>query len=211
VATSPKVAARQLDRRQRVLRTALAMAAEGGYEAVQMRDLAERAQVALTTLYRDFGSKDHLLAAAWAQWTEGIEDRLLRRPLRGTTMAERATDFFSRTTRALAREPRLAVAVLLAANSADPGARAAQDQASRVLSAAQRSAFAELDDELAQAIVRILNHVWNSALQQWVSGRVPIGHVHDVLDKACRLLLDPHDPAATDADPAAATASPGSP
>jgi len=192
---------RQLARRQRVLQAALVMAADGGYEAVGMRELADRSGVALTTLYRDFSSKDQLLAAAWAQWTAGMGERLDRRPLRGRTMAERATDFFHRTTRALEHQPKLAAAVLLAANSTDPGARAEQAQASGVLADALRSAFAELEPPVAQAIVVILNHVWNSALQQWVGGRVPIGHVYEVLDKACRLLLDPLDPAAAVPEP----------
>lgn len=173
------------------------MAADGGYEAVGMRELADRSGVALTTLYRDFSSKDQLLAAAWAQWTAGMGGRLERRPLHGSTMAERAIDFFHRTTRALQHQPKLAAAVLLAANSTDPGARAEQEQAAGVLADALRSAFADLEPPVAQAIVVILNHVWNSALQQWVGGRVPVGHVYEVLDKACRLLLDPLDPGAT--------------
>ena len=40
------------------------LAAEGGYDAVQMREVAERADVALGTLYRYFPSKVHLLVAA---------------------------------------------------------------------------------------------------------------------------------------------------
>ena len=39
------------------------LAAEGGYDAVQMRDVAGEAGVALGTIYRYFASKDHLLAA----------------------------------------------------------------------------------------------------------------------------------------------------
>ena len=55
--------ANQAARRGRVLDAALELAAEGGYDAVQMRDVAARAQVALGTIYRYFSSKDHLLAA----------------------------------------------------------------------------------------------------------------------------------------------------
>ncbi|NIR40846.1 MAG: helix-turn-helix transcriptional regulator, partial [Actinobacteria bacterium] len=36
------------------------MAHEGGYEAVQMRAVAERADVALGTIYRYFNGKDDL-------------------------------------------------------------------------------------------------------------------------------------------------------
>ena len=59
-ATTPS----QRARRQAVLAAAIELAREGGYDAVQMREVAERAGVALGTLYRYFPSKVHLLATA---------------------------------------------------------------------------------------------------------------------------------------------------
>ncbi len=44
----------QAARRQRVLVSALDLAADGGHEAVQMRDVATSAGVALGTIYRYF-------------------------------------------------------------------------------------------------------------------------------------------------------------
>ena len=44
--------AAQRDRRQRILDATLALASKGGFDAVQMRAVAERADVALGTLYR---------------------------------------------------------------------------------------------------------------------------------------------------------------
>ena len=41
----------QRDRRKRILDATLALASKGGYDAVQMRTVAERADVALGTLY----------------------------------------------------------------------------------------------------------------------------------------------------------------
>ena len=54
----------QRERRDRVIDAAMQLAAEGGYDAVQMRDVATKADVALGTVYRYFGSKDPLLAAS---------------------------------------------------------------------------------------------------------------------------------------------------
>ncbi|SHV86954.1 TetR family transcriptional regulator [Mycobacteroides abscessus subsp. abscessus] len=42
----------QRERRKRILDATLAIASKGGYEAVQMRTVAERADVAVGTLYR---------------------------------------------------------------------------------------------------------------------------------------------------------------
>ena len=51
----------QRERRKRILDATLAIASKGGYEAVQMRAVAERADVAVGTLYRYVPSKVHLL------------------------------------------------------------------------------------------------------------------------------------------------------
>ena len=59
------------------------LAREGGYEAVQMRDVAARADVALGTVYRYFASKDQLLTAVWTTWRNALEDRLHGQPLVG--------------------------------------------------------------------------------------------------------------------------------
>ncbi|MHB1855255.1 MAG: TetR family transcriptional regulator [Acidimicrobiales bacterium] len=185
---------RQLERRERILETAIELAAEGGYEAVQMRDVAARAGVALGTLYRYFSSKDHLLAAAWAHWAARLEPRITSRPLRGATMAERATDFLHRATRAFEREPLLAAAVLTAAMSTDSAAAGPQQEASGLVGRMLLSVMAPLSPAVADGIREILNHVWYSALLRWISGRSTMAEVYSTLEQACHLLLDPREP-----------------
>ncbi len=51
-------------RRDTILDATLAAAAVGGYEAVQMRAVAEQVGIAVGTLYRYFPSKTHLLVSA---------------------------------------------------------------------------------------------------------------------------------------------------
>ena len=184
---------RQLERRERILETAIELAAEGGYEAVQMRDVATRAGVALGTLYRYFSSKDHLLAAAWAHWAARLEPRITSRPLRGATMAERATDFLHRATRAFEREPLLAAAVLTAAMSTDSAAAGPQQEASGLVGRMLLSVMAPLNPAVADGIREVLNHVWYSALLRWVSGRSTVAEVYSSLEQACHLLLDPRE------------------
>ncbi len=65
----------QKERRKRILDATLALASKGGYEAVQMRAVAERADVAVGTLYRYFPSKVHLLVSALGREFARIEAR----------------------------------------------------------------------------------------------------------------------------------------
>ena len=107
------------ERKRRLLDAATALAAEGGYEAVQMRDVAAGAGVALGTLYRHYSSKDQLLLAALAHQASTLRERLDTRPPRGTTSAERVSDVLRRASRALERQPRVIQAMLAAMSSAD--------------------------------------------------------------------------------------------
>src|SRR5260370_26974249 len=81
--------AAQRDRRKRILDATLGLAAKGGYEAVQMRAVAERADVALGTLYRYFPSKIHLLVSALAREFERAKEKLDRKQIPGDTRADR--------------------------------------------------------------------------------------------------------------------------
>src|ERR1700734_999065 len=79
----------QRERRKRILDATLALASKGGYEAVQMRAVAERADVALGTLYRYFPSKIHLLVSALAREFERIDAKTDRSTLTGATSRQR--------------------------------------------------------------------------------------------------------------------------
>src|SRR3954449_12216480 len=73
--TSSSLTTSQAARRGRVIEAALTLGREGGYDAVQMRDVATTAGVALGTIYRYFSSKDHLLAASMVDWSKELDDR----------------------------------------------------------------------------------------------------------------------------------------
>src|SRR5579863_10703356 len=73
--------AAQRERRKRIIDATLALASKGGYDAVQMRAVAEKADVALGTLYRYFPSKIHLLVAALTEEFERMQEKLDRKPI----------------------------------------------------------------------------------------------------------------------------------
>src|SRR5438045_9343987 len=110
----------QAARRERVLEAALALGADGGYDAVQMRDVASEAGVALGTIYRYFASKDHLLAACQVEFARGEQRRLELRPTQGDTAADRVVDVLRRATRAQERQPQLTAAMVPAIGPPEP-------------------------------------------------------------------------------------------
>ena len=63
------------ERRQRILREARKMIAQGGLEAVSVRDLCNRAGIAQKTLYNAFGSKENVIALAIRQYMVDFTQR----------------------------------------------------------------------------------------------------------------------------------------
>ena len=74
---------RQEARRRRILHASAQLASRGGFDAVQMREVAESSQVALGTLYRYFPSKVHLLVATMQDQLQHMHGRCARRPPTG--------------------------------------------------------------------------------------------------------------------------------
>ncbi|MCU1454366.1 MAG: kstR [Acidimicrobiales bacterium] len=181
----------QAARRERVIRAALQLGSTGGYDAVQMRDVATSAGVALGTIYRYFSSKDHLRAAAQVEWVNDLERRVTQRPPTGETTADRVVSVLRRATRAMEREPLLSEALVTALSSPDKGAAECQKDVSASMTRILGLAIGEdFDPAFKAQITRTLGHVWFSALIGWVNDWSGIGQVGDEVEIAAHLVLD---------------------
>ncbi|MHB8467447.1 MAG: TetR family transcriptional regulator [Acidimicrobiales bacterium] len=179
----------QVARRSRVLTAALELAAEGGYDAVQMRDVATRAQVALGTIYRYFTSKDQLLAAALVQWAAEVKERLALRPPKGDNAAERVVDVLRRASRAMESNPMLTSALVTAIASPDPAVRSCQFDVEGIMIDLVAGELADVPAGERDGMIRVLSRVWFASLIGWVNGWNSAGTVGDELENAARLLL----------------------
>ena len=180
----------QRDRRKRILDATLALASKGGYDAVQMRTVAERADVALGTLYRYFPSKIHLLVSAMARELARVQERTERMPLPGDTPFERLNFILSRITKAMQRDPQLTEAMTRAFMFADASAAAEVDTVGRLMDAMIARAMTEdepSDEQLA--IARVVSDVWLANLVAWVTRRASATDVANRLELTIGLLL----------------------
>jgi TetR/AcrR family transcriptional regulator, cholesterol catabolism regulator len=189
--------AAQRDRRKRILDATIALASKGGFDAVQMRAVAERADVALGTLYRYFPSKIHLLVSALAREFEQANANFDRRTIPGDTPPDRVMYVLGRTTRSLQRDPNLTEALTRAFMFAD--ASVANEihvvgmHVTRMLMRALKDPAVPSEDieptEEDIAIAKVIGDVWLASLVQWVTGRASAGDVSRSMDVAVRLLL----------------------
>ncbi|GAA0447394.1 cholesterol catabolism transcriptional regulator KstR [Actinoplanes hulinensis] len=185
--------AAQRDRRRRILEATLALASKGGYDAVQMRTVAERAGVALGTLYRYFPSKIHLLVSALAGEFETIQDKIGKKPVPGDTPYDRTLYVLGRMTRTMQREPLLAEAMTRAFMFADPSASAEVNAVAGLMEDMLTRAMHAGDDGEPtaddRAKARVIGDVWLSNLVAWVTRRASANDVVNHLELATRLLV----------------------
>ena len=187
---------RQAQRRGRVLRAALELAGEGGYDGVQMREVAERADVAMGTVYQYFSSKDHLLAESLAEWIRGLETSVARNPARGDTTLERVLDLLGRVVQAMQGNQKVSAALIGGLVAQGEQVAACQQDMHETFSALLGTAFpADFPVDRRDKIIRSLEHIWFSELIAWKNGWNPFEQgVRELQDAAELFLADEAGP-----------------
>lgn len=180
----------QRERRKRILDATLAIASKGGYEAVQMRAVAERADVAVGTLYRYFPSKVHLLVSALGREFERIDAKTDRAALAGGTPYQRLNLMVGKLNRAMQRNPLLTEAMTRAFVFADASAAGEVDHVGKLMDSMFARAMSEGEPTEDQYhIARVISDVWLSNLLAWLTRRASATDVAKRLDLAVRLLI----------------------
>jgi AcrR family transcriptional regulator len=181
----------QAARRERMLEAALGLAIEGGWDGVQMREVATRAGVALGTLYRYFPSKEHLLVSVMLDQVRTLADRLSVRPPEGADSVERVADVLRRANRNLQAQPEVTTAMIraLVAGNTDvaPVVTLVRDEMRRIISDALVDEGLPDQERLLQ--IDLLSDVWLAALVSWISGAESSEAVLPHLTDAAAVLL----------------------
>ena len=175
-------------RRRQVLEAAIRLGAEGGYDAVQMRAVADRSGVALGTIYRYFSSKDDLLIAGLAGWLRLTRKRLEDEEVRCDTPHERLTRLLSGVARSVEASPMLMQALVRAQGSTSPASGPhkldVEDEQRALIVTALGETYPN-----ASEIARVIGHVWSSASTRWVTGLAPNGSLGAEFCNAIDLLV----------------------
>lgn len=186
--------AAQRDRRKRILDATYELAREGGFDAVQMRTVADSADVALGTLYRYFPSKIHLLVSALGRQFEEAEPRLNAQPIPGETAADRVLFVLKLMTRGMQGDPKLTEALTRAFMFADSSVATEIHAVGMTMTSFVAHAMREDDDKSdfsddEIAVARVLGDIWLSALVSWVTGRTTADETAAHMETAVRLIL----------------------
>lgn len=182
----------QQARFDRILAVAAQLASDGGFDAVQMREVASSADVALGTLYRYFPSKEHLLVSVMLRQIEGLSDRLQTKPPSGVDACERVSDVLRRANLSLQRQPKFTAALVKSLVSGDqsvaPVVRDVREAMGAIIVSAMHP---DADSERDLLVAQVIDEVWFASLVAWISGAEPAASIERKLGAAIELLLRP--------------------
>ncbi|GAA3565550.1 TetR family transcriptional regulator [Nonomuraea rosea] len=181
----------QHQRRKRIVQAAAALASRGGVEAMQMRTVAERAGVALGTLYRYFPSKMDLVVAVVGEEIDLLESSIERRPPGASTPSSRAVDVLMRATRGLMREPELADALIRSLIMAEVQTPFGDRMTGLLLRVSADGLTLEQASEEQLDLAGSLASVWVQELLEMLRGRRTYDQIQRRIETAsARLLTD---------------------
>jgi len=191
--TSGALARSQAARRRRVLDATLRLAAGGGFDAVQMRDVAAAADVALGTVYRYFSSKERLLLEAMAEQQDDLRRYLEVHPPEEPTAVARVVAVLKRANKSLRAHPDVTAAMVSSIGAAQTENADIVRRVTEIMTAIITSAIHAPESRAATKrelrVARILMQVWLSSLNGWVCGVDGPERVDEDLEAAAKLLL----------------------
>lgn len=187
---------------ERVVKATRELATAGGYEAVQMREVARVAQTALSTLYKYYTSKDDLIIAAVTSELDSLAADVLRRPPRQRTATGRAGEVFVRAFQGMVRDPGFAHAAMAVHNTLreydpDRGERPAENEESAPwftlfgnIAATQAWGTDHHCTPMQSRTMGMLETLWGASVVGWLNGDTSVDEVKRRLRLAAKLLLD---------------------
>ena len=187
----------QQARRDRIVAAAIELLRDDDYDGIHMRLVAERAGVALGTLYRYFPSKERLFAAALVQWGQSFQQRY-ERTIRSDVAppAQRLKQTLHAAVGAFERNPRFFGLVAALQSSDDPEVAGLFGEFSGTTVGVVRDAVEGVDERWLEPIETLSLAVLFSQLRGWSIGSLSMSEVRQRLDECVELIFT--DPRATD-------------
>ncbi len=178
----------QAARRERVIAAVLELAAEGGYDAIQVRAISERTGISSDTIYRYFGSRDRLIAEAVGRWS----DREFFEPaptwLDGATPAEQFLSYYRELWKVWAAHPKMLETYVLAARLEGDVPGGIADTSVTNLQPVTEYALRAVEPEFRADALMAVEHFTHSAMTYVVRGQLSVEDVYPRLERLVRRL-----------------------
>lgn len=179
----------QMARREAILSATIDLLSEREHGQIHMREIADRAGVALATLYRYFVSKELLYANVIVAWGKAFGPMTKVQASTVKCDTDRIKQAFRRTIKAYERGPNFYRLIAALEVTEDAEARRVFQAFSARYRELLRSVLVDTEPDDAAMVTQMLLSTLGEALRKWSVGEWEVRQVYQYIDKAADLIF----------------------
>jgi AcrR family transcriptional regulator len=167
---------------ERILDVVVELLTSGGYEAVQLREVARQARIGLGTIYKLFPTRDDLIVTAIERWMETNTYAEVGQPVPGETLYDGLMRVFRHVFEPWERNPRLLESFHRARGG--PGGERLKLQGANAIVPVMRAVLKGGDPQYLDDVGVILTSVSHGVIARFVAGELDITEILPTLERA---------------------------
>nr|WP_084519324.1 TetR family transcriptional regulator [Nocardia mexicana] len=172
----------------------LALLESDGYDAVQLREVARRARVSLTTVYKLYPTRDALILSAIEHWMATNTYTEMPAPPDDETLRDGLMRMLRYIFEPWERHPRMLEAYFLVRTG--PAAQRLDAQGFDAVLPSASSLFANLDPEYIADLGLILTNMVHALIGRFATGAIEVTEILPALDRIIYRLTTNNEPLA---------------
>ncbi len=170
----------------------------GGYEAVQVREVARRAHVSLASIYRRYATRDDLIVAALELWMAAHGYAPVSPPPPGESLRDGLIRIFRHVFEPWEKTPWMLEAYHKA--EATPAGARLRDQGASAIVPAAMHLLEDRDPEYTADVETILVNMAYAVTGRFIEGQIPASAILPALERAVHRLTTDNREAGTRRD-----------
>ncbi|BCK55105.1 TetR family transcriptional regulator [Nocardia wallacei] len=185
------------DAAAKIIETVLELLETEGYDAVQLREVARRARVSLTTVYKLYPTRDDLMLAAVEQWLATNTYGMLTEAPEGESLRDGIVRLLRSVFEPWEHHPRMLEAYFQA-RSGPRGHRLDEQGFDAILPAAS-ALFDDIDPDYVADIGMVLTNMTYALIGRFAAGSLEITEILPALERIVYRLTTNNEPLAAPA------------
>jgi TetR/AcrR family transcriptional regulator, cholesterol catabolism regulator len=160
-----------------------------GYDAVQVRTVAKRARVSLSTIYKLFGTRDDLIVTALERWMDANAYGALTMPEPAESPYETMVRVLRTVVEPWEQHPRMLAAYHRARTG--PNGKRLDQHGMAIVEPIVEAALAGADPQYLSDVELVHGHVVRGAIARFAEGEIEVTDILPILERALfRLTTD---------------------
>ncbi|MGY2117944.1 TetR family transcriptional regulator [Nocardia gipuzkoensis] len=185
------------DAAAKIIDAVVSMLESGGYDAVQLRAVAQKAHVSLATVYKRYPTRDDLMVAAVERWMATNTYATPAPPIEGETLGNGLMRLLRYVFEPWERNPRMLEAYYRARSG--PGGRRLDAQGFDAVLPAAGALFTDVDPDYTADIALVLTNMIYALIGRFATADLDIAEILPALERTVHRLTGNNEPLAAPA------------